>query len=110
MDVLAQITSEKHSNPIEFLNELRQTTEPIGGGMKYCDDGEYVEYDVAVEAVKKAQKQLIDKACEFIKNSTYGYLTYKNGDTDLDRESLADDFRKAMNEITDTDTLNRKSI
>lgn len=58
MDLLAQITSEKYSNPIEFLNQLRQTTEPIGGGMEYSDDGEYVEYDVAVEAVKKAQPRL----------------------------------------------------
>lgn len=57
MDYKAQITSEKYSNPFEFLNQLRQTTEPIGGGMEYCDNGEYVEYDVAVEAVKKAQKQ-----------------------------------------------------
>lgn len=64
MDILAQIMSEKYSNPIEFLNQLRQTTESIGGGMEYSDNGEYVEYDVAVEAVKKAQKQLIDKACE----------------------------------------------
>lgn len=58
MDLLAQIMSEKYSNPIEFLNQLRQATEPIGGGMEYSDDGEYVEYDVAVEAVKKAQPRL----------------------------------------------------
>ncbi len=68
MDFLAQIESEKYSNPIEFLNQLRQTTEPIGGGMEYYDNGEYVEYDVAVEAVKKAQQQLIDKAAEWFRS------------------------------------------
>jgi len=40
----------------------------------------------------------IEKAVKFIKNSTYGYLTYKNGDVDLDRDALANDFRKAMEE------------
>ena len=93
---MAQFMSEKYSNPIKFLNKLRQTPEPVDGGMEYCYDGEYVEYDVAVEAVKKAQKQFIDKACEFIKNSTYGYLIDKNGDTELDRETLADDFVNFM--------------
>lgn len=96
MDYMAQFMSEKYSNPIKFLNKLRQTTEPVGGEMEYCNDGEYVEYDVAVEAVKKAQKQLIDKACEFIKTSTYGYLIDKNGDTELDRETLAADMLNFM--------------
>ena len=67
MDCLAQIISEEYSNPIEFLNQLRQTTEPIGGGMEHCDNGEYVEYDVAVEAIRKAKKQLIDKAAEWFR-------------------------------------------
>lgn len=77
MDCLAQIISEKYSNPIEFLNQLRQTTEPIGGGMEYCDDGEYVEYDVAVEAVKKTQNQLIDGAVEWL-NKYLFYLDKKD--------------------------------
>lgn len=87
MDCLAQIMSEKYSNPIEFLNQLRQTTEPIGGGMEYCDDGEYVEYDVAVEAVKKAQKQLVDSAVEWLNK----YLFY------LDKkDDIINNFKQSM--------------
>ena len=66
MDYLAQIISEKYSNPIEFLNQLRLTTEPIGGGMECCDNGEYVAYDVAVEAIKKAQSRLIPEDIDTI--------------------------------------------
>lgn len=87
MDCLAQIMSEKHSNPIEFLNELRQTTEPIGGGMEYCDNGEYVEYNVAVEAVKKAQQKLINEACKWLYlNDSYAIPT--NVQVDRLREHL----------------------
>ena len=39
MDYMAQFMSEKYSNPIRFLNKLRQTTE-TDGGMEYCNDGE----------------------------------------------------------------------
>ena len=71
MDCLAQVfISVRYSNPIEFLNQLRQTTEPIGGGMVYCDNGEYVEYDVAVDAIGKAQRQIIDKACDWLYNTS----------------------------------------
>jgi hypothetical protein len=90
MDCLAQITSEKYSNPIEFLNQLRQTTEPIGGGMEYTNDGEYVDYDVAVEAVKKAQKQFINKAIEYIKIHTLKTMSSR------DIHNIIVDFKQVM--------------
>jgi len=64
MDLKAKYLSETCSDPIEFLYQLRQTTEPIGGGTEYCEDGELVEYDVAIEAVGKANKAFIEKACD----------------------------------------------
>ncbi len=94
MDILAQIMSEKHPNPIEFLNQLRQTTEPIGGGMEYSDNGEYVEYDVAVEAIKKAQQQLTDKVCEWIKEHNADYISIVPNDHLTN--NFYDDLRKAM--------------
>ena len=68
MDLKAKYLSETCSDPIVFLNQLRQTTEPIGGGTVYSEDGELVEYDVAIEAVKKANDAFIKKACEFLKS------------------------------------------
>ena len=38
----------------------------------------------------------IEKAYEWLKYSTYGYLTEKWGETELDRETLAADFAKYM--------------
>lgn len=68
MDLRAQHLSETCSDPIEYLRQLRQTTEPIGGGTVYSEDGELVEYDVAIEAVKKANDAFIEKAAEFLYN------------------------------------------
>ena len=67
MDLKAKYLSEHVSDPIEFLHQLRQTTEPIGGGTEYCEDGELVEYDVAIEAVKKANYAFIEKAIGWLK-------------------------------------------
>ena len=64
MDLKAQYLSETCSDPIEFLNQLRQTTEPIGGSTVYDEDGELVEYDVAIEAIGKANKAFIENACD----------------------------------------------
>ena len=93
MDLKAKYLSDKCSDPIEFLNQLRQTTEPIGGGTEYSDDGELVEYEVAVIAIDKATNALIKKACEWLQ---------KNADTYIGVEGLAilqdaffEDFRKA---------------
>lgn len=66
MDLRAQHLSETCSDPIEFLNQLRQTTEPIGGSTVYDEDGELVEYDVAIEAVGKANNAFIKKALLFL--------------------------------------------
>ena len=66
MDLKAKYLLETCSDPIGFLNQLRQTTAPIGGGTVYSEDGELVEYDVAVEAIKKATDAFIEKAEEFI--------------------------------------------
>lgn len=66
MDLKAEYLSETCSDPIEFLRQLRQTTEPIGGSTIYDEDGELVEYDIAIEAVRKANNASIDKACEWL--------------------------------------------
>lgn len=58
MDLKAKYLSETCSDPIEYLRQLRQTTEPIGGGTVYSEDGELVEYEVALEAVRKANNAL----------------------------------------------------
>lgn len=64
MDSKAEYLSEHISDPFEYLRQLRQKTEPIGGSTEYSDNGELVEYDVAVEAAKKA----IDKAATWFAN------------------------------------------
>jgi hypothetical protein len=38
----------------------------------------------------------IEKACEWLKNSSYGYLTENWGEIELDRETLAVDFENYM--------------
>ena len=74
MDLRAQHLSETCSDPIEFLNQLRQTTEPIGGSTVYDEDGELVEYEVAIEAVEKANKAFIEKACKYIGEHVEYYM------------------------------------
>lgn len=69
MDLKAKYLSETCSDPIGFLNQLRQTTEPIGGGTVYSEDGELVEYDVAVEAIKKATDAFIEKAWDWVEDN-----------------------------------------
>ena len=68
MDLKAKYLLETCSDPIGFLNQLRQTTEPIGGGTIYSEDGELVEYDIAVEAIKKANDAFIEKAEKYLKS------------------------------------------
>ena len=74
MDLIAKYLSETCLDPIEYLRQLRQTTEPIGGGTEYCEDGELVEYDVAIEAIKKATDAFIEKACEWLENNLQGIV------------------------------------
>ena len=100
MDLKAKYLSDKCSDPIEFLNQLRQTTEPIGGGTEYSDDGELIEYEVAVIAIEKNTDAIINKACEYLEKNKdnpfigcedpclSGYLT----------DEFIEDFRKTMKE------------
>lgn len=85
MDSKAEYLSEHISNPFEYLRQLRQTTEPIGGSTEYAEDGELVEYDVAVEAVKKT----VDKAATWFANRYQANGSYLNADD-------IDDFIKTM--------------
>lgn len=93
MDFFAKSLSEKCSDPMEFLNQLRMTTEPIGGSTIYDNNGELVEYEVAVEAVNKT----IGKACNIIKQKLESYIIREfHTDNSLTIEMLIEDFRKAM--------------
>ena len=81
MDLKAQYLSETCSDPIEFLYQLRQTTEPIGGGTEYREDGELVEYDVAIEAVKKANDAFIEKVINFLNYKLDDIVAIHNPDS-----------------------------
>ena len=80
MDLRAKYLSETCSDPIEYLRQLRQTTEPIGGGTEYCEDGELVEYDVAIEAVRKANDAFIEKAKKWMLTHTYMFQSMEEID------------------------------
>lgn len=71
MDYIIKYWKEKETNPIEFLNHFRCTTEPIGGGTEHDDDGELVHYDAAIAAISIAKKELINKACEWLSKKLY---------------------------------------
>lgn len=89
MDLRAKYLSETCSDPIEYLCQLRQTTEPIGGSTVYDEDGELVEYDVAIEAIKKATNAFIEKACEWLEEI---FGVYQN------KDNVIEIFRKKMEE------------
>lgn len=74
MSLKAHYLSETCSDPIEFLRQLRQTTEPIGGSTIYDKDGELVEYDIAIEAVRKANNAFVEKACSWLKENYKDYI------------------------------------
>ena len=97
MDLKVKYLSETCSDPIEFLNQLRQTTEPIGGSTVYDKDGELVEYDIAVIAIEKANNVFIEKACQGIEHLLSGYIirNFHFGDS-YDMDKLIDDFKKYM--------------
>ncbi len=96
MDLRAQHLSETCSDPIEFLNQLRQTTEPIGGGTVYSEDGELVEYDVAIEAVRKANNAFIKKAKEAFCKATCNGHPPRSTCTSLGTCKEYDNFVKYM--------------
>lgn len=49
---------EKDTDPMVFLQRFRCTTEPIGGGTEYDEEGELVSWDAAVAAIEIAMKRL----------------------------------------------------
>jgi hypothetical protein len=64
----------------------------------YSTDGIYEVETKPLEGTVEYTRTdtFIERACEWLKNSTYGYLTEKWGETELDRETLAADFAKYM--------------
>ena len=101
MDYMIEYWKEKETNPIEFLNHFRCTTEPIGGGTEYDTDGELVSYDAAVDAIDIAKKDSIEKACEWLESALYsthdncGYKVTASFDS-VDKKEFIEDFKKAM--------------
>lgn len=49
---------KRDTDPMVFLQRFRCTTEPIGGGTEYDEEGELVSWDAAVAAIEIAKKQL----------------------------------------------------
>lgn len=106
MDLKAKFLSETCLDPIEYLRQLRQTTEPIGGGTEYCEDGELVEYDVAIEAVGKANKAFIEKACEWIEKNMDDYIHVEydtatgkpTNEAHIAHKKVVEDFEEYMKE------------
>ena len=97
MNYAIKYWKEKETNPIEFLNHFRCTTEPIGGGTKNDDDGELTDYDAAVTAIAIAKKDIINKACEWLKMSIEYYDVYDAWKGNyIDTETLINDFKKEM--------------
>lgn len=99
MNYAIKYWKEKETNPIEFLNHFRCTTEPIGGGTEHDDDGELVNYDAAIEAISIAEKTIIDKACKWLFKNTYKHVddsrVYMTFTYTVD---MIEDFRKALEE------------
>ena len=86
---------EKESDPFKFIEHFRCSTEPIGGGTEYDEEGELVDYEAAITAIEMAlDKKMLDRACEWLKNrhnieKCLGVLTSRT-------EDLAKVFRQAM--------------
>jgi len=80
-------------NIVKYLKELGYTVtlngDVITREQELKDMEQYVKYQ---------EEKLIEKACEWLRCNTYGYLVEKYGEVDLDREKPIDDFKKAMME------------
>ena len=96
MDLRAQHLSETCSDPIEYLRQLRQTTEPIGGGTVYSEDGELVEYDVAIEAVGKANDAFIEKAAGRLRHYLDNGLWIASDVVCWEKEAIVEDFKNYL--------------
>lgn len=98
MDYIIKYWKEKETNPVEFLNHFRCTTEPIGGGTEHDDDGELVHYDAAIAAISIAEKAIIKKACEWLKENLPNRIYDRNCCLDNFTEYLIEDLRKYLEE------------
>ena len=58
MSFYIEYYKEKDTDPMVFLQRFRCTTEPIGGGTEYDEEGELVSWDAAVAAIEIAKKHL----------------------------------------------------
>ena len=58
MNYSIEYYKERDTDPMVFLQRFRCTTEPIGGGTEYDEEGELVSWDAAVAAIEIAMKQL----------------------------------------------------
>ena len=98
MNYAIKYWKEKETNPIEFLNHFRCTTEPIGGGTEHDDDGELVDYDAAVTAIAIAKKDIINKACEWLSDIDFD-MEYYNYEDGFSKEQFIEDFKKTMEDV-----------
>lgn len=98
MDYIIQYWKEKETNPVEFINHFRCTTEPIGGGTEHDDDGELVNYEAAIAAISIAKKELINKACEWLDNNKHLHKELSFGSLSTDWNKFIKEFKKAMEE------------
>ena len=59
-------------------------------------------YDAAMEMAEWKEKQMIEKACEWLNNntitSTNGYVVYTASSYDINKEEFIESFKKAMEE------------
>ena len=98
MDYIIQYWTEQETNPVEFINHFRCTTEPIGGGTEHDDDGELVNYEAAIAAISIAKKELINKACEWLDNNKHLHKELSFGSLSTDWNKFIKEFKKAMEE------------
>ena len=98
MDYIIQYWKEKETNPVEFINHFRCTTNPIGGGTEHDDDGELVNYEAAIAAISIAKKELINKACEWLDNNKHLHKELSFGSLSTDWNKFIKEFKKAMEE------------
>lgn len=70
---------EQTQDPQEFLQALRCTTEPLGGSVEYDEEGDLVDYEVAVKALEKQKKQTIEEVVKYIDENLLALVVDYNG-------------------------------
>ena len=98
MNYAIKYWKEKETNPVEFLNHFRCTTEPIGGGTEHDDDGELVDYYAAVTAIAITKKDIINKACEWLSDIDFD-MEYYNYEDGFSKEQFIEDFKKKIEDV-----------